>query len=161
MSEEQQFIQGEFTRTLGDRFRVTLPTELDKVFKPKNGNCAIVKERPGCLSLWEAEVWASHLDTRIELIQLRLRTGDIKQRTPELQRFGRLLSTRHRLIRLEGKGRLVLPDGFREFLAVKPEGEVVFVGAYHCIEIWHPEKWINYQENDIPEFDNLVNLLSH
>ncbi len=160
MGATQQFIQGEHNQKLDERFRLSLPKEYAEVFKPEGGLCVIAKERPGCLSLWEEKNWTSKLDARVELIRQKMLIGDFEKRTPELQRFGRLLSTRHRSIKLEGKNRLVLPEGFREFLAVEPGSEVMVVGAGVCIEIWHPVKWISYQEEEIQEFQNLLNTLS-
>ncbi len=161
MSEAKTLILGEFSRKLDERFRLTLPGEFEEVFRPESGKCVIAKERPGCLSLWDEDTWKNRLDARIELIQQRLKLGDLEQKMPELQVFGRLLSTRHREINLAGRARLVLPEGFREFLDVEAGKEVMVVGAAVCIEIWHPQKWINYIEGEIPEFRNLLDVLSH
>jgi MraZ protein len=62
---------------------------------------------------------------------------------------------------LAGRGRLLIPEGFREFLGVEPGKEVMVIGAAVCIEIWHPEKWINYIEGKMPSFRKLLNTLSH
>lgn len=161
MPEAKQLILGEFSRKLDDRFRLTLPGEFEEMFQPESGKCVIAKERPGCLSLWDEETWKSKLDARIDLIQQRLHLGDLERKMPELQVFGRLLSTRHREIQLAGRARLLLPEGFREFLDVEPGKEVMVVGAAVCIEIWHPKKWIEYIEGEIPEFRNLLDSLSH
>ena len=160
MSESQQFIQGEFNRKIDERFRLTLPKEFAETFKPKSGSCVIAKERPGCLSLWEEDGWKEKQDKKVEFIQQKMAMpGQLEHRTMDLQRFGRLLSTHHRLIQLKERSRLMLPEGFREFLAVEPGGEVIIVGAILCIEIWHPAKWINYLESDMQEFDALFNSL--
>ncbi|MDR0706105.1 MAG: division/cell wall cluster transcriptional repressor MraZ [Planctomycetaceae bacterium] len=161
MSEAIQLILGEFSRKLDDRFRLTLPGEFEEVFKPEFGKCVIAKERPGCLSLWDEESWKAKLDARVDLIQQRFKLGDLEQKMPELQMLGRLLSTRHREIKLAERGRIVLPEGFREFLAVEPGNEVMVVGAAVCIEIWQPQKWFNYIEGEIPAFRNLLDTLSH
>ncbi len=161
MSQEKQLILGEFSRKLDDRFRLSLPSEFTELFQPKDGDCMIAKERPGCVSLWDQETWKSKLDARVELVQARLKIGDLEQRMPELQMFGRLLSTRHRPMQMAGRGRLVLPEGFREFLGVETGKEVMIVGAAICIEIWHPQKWINYVEGRIPKFRKLLDHLSH
>ena len=161
MSQEKQLLFGEFSRKVDDRFRLSLPSEFADLFQPKEGNCVIAKERPGCVSLWDQEVWQSKLDARVELIQAKLKLGDYEQRIPELQMFGRLLSTRHRPLQLAGRGRLVLPEGFREFLGVDPGNELIVVGATVCIEIWKPEKWFTYVEESIPKFRKLLTRLSH
>lgn len=160
MTDNSQLILGEFSRKLDDRFRLSLPSELEAVFKPKDGRCVIAKERPGCLSLWDEEVWKSKMDARVDLIQRKLSTGVLEQKMPELQVLGRLLSTRHREVQLAGKNRLLLPEGFREFLAVECGRETMVVGAAICIEIWHPEKWFNYLEGEIAGFRGLLDNLS-
>ncbi|MGL6226937.1 MAG: division/cell wall cluster transcriptional repressor MraZ [Thermoguttaceae bacterium] len=161
MSEVKQLLFGEYSRKVDDRFRLSLPSEFAEQFQPKDGNCVIAKERPGCISLWDQEVWQSKLDARVELIQAKLKLGDYEQRIPELQMFGRLLSTRHRPLQLAGRGRLVLPEGFREFLGVEAGNELIVVGATVCIEIWKPEKWIAYVEESIPKFRKLLTRLSN
>ena len=161
MTETQQLITGEFSRTVDDRYRLTLPDEFKEVFKPDAGKCVIVKEGPGCLSLWEENSWKQQHDERVEMVMKRLHLGDLGRKTTELQRFGRLLSTRYRQIQLTDRARFLLPEGFREFLAVEPKQEVMVIGAAVCIEIWHPQKWISRIEEDMPQFSILMESLSH
>ena len=161
MTETKKLITGEFSRTVDDRYRLTLPDEFKEVFKPDSGKCVIVKEGPGCLALWEETTWKQHHDQRVELVQQRFNLGDLGRNTAELQRFGRLLSTRYRQIQLTDRARFLLPEGFREFLAVEPKQDVMVIGAAVCIEIWHPQKWISYVEGDMPQFSTLLESLSH
>ncbi len=159
MTDQKQIIVGEFSRKLDDRFRLSLPSEFADLF-PKSGDCIIAKERSGCLSLWEQKTWQANLDTRVEVVQAKLKAGILNQKVSELQAFGRLLSTRHRPLQMAGRGRLVLPEGFREYLGVEAGNEVMIVGATICVEIWHPQKWIRYVEKYIPKFRSLLNVLS-
>ncbi len=110
--------------------------------KPESGKCVIVKESPGCLSLWEENAWKQNHEARVGLVLQRLQLGDLNRQTTELQRFGRLLSARFREIQLAGRSQLVLPEGFREFLGIEPGQDVMVIGAAVCIEIWHTRKWI-------------------
>lgn len=161
MSDAIQFLKGEFSRKLDERYRLSLPNEFEEVFKPEGGKCILAKERPGCLSLWDAEKWRTKLDARVDLVLQRLKLGDLEQKMPELQVLGRLLSTRHKEIALAGRGRLVVPEGFREFLALDPGQEAMVIWTGLCVEIWHPTKWIAYIEETIPEYRNLLDALSH
>jgi MraZ protein len=61
---------------------------------------------------------------------------------------------------LAGRGRLLIPEGFREFLGVEPNGETLVIGAAVCIEIWRPAAWINYLDTKIPEFRTIFDQLS-
>lgn len=152
-------IQGEFARTLDERFRVAIPAELTALLDATKGRCVLAKERAGCLSLWEAEAWKRRMSSGLELIQAKLKAGKLDGRA-DVQMLGRLLSTRHADVQLGDRGRLLVPEGFREFLKVEAGGEVMFVGAAVCIEIWQPAAWVAYLDRRMPRFRKLFERLS-
>jgi MraZ protein len=160
MTGSQSFILGEFKRTLDERYRLSLPTELTDPLAGKTADCILAKERPGCLSLWSAEVWQARLDEGVELIRRKIQAGKLEGRIAQVQLLGRLLSTRHKPVQLAGRGRLLLPEGFREFLGVEPGGEVLVVGAAVCVEIWKPPAWLKYLDERMPKFRRLFDQLS-
>ena len=100
------------------------------------------------------------LSAGVELIKAKMQSGKLDGRLEEVQLLSRLLSTRHRPVALEGRGRLLIPEGFREFLGVEASGEVIVLGAGVCLEIWNPCAWISYLEGQIPEFQQLFDKLS-
>jgi MraZ protein len=151
---------GEYRRLLDERFRVSIPLELSDPLLADSGECILAKERVGALSLWSATHWNNKLEQGVRLVQEKILAGRLDGRIDEVQRFGRLLSTRHTQVRLAGRGRLVLPEGFREFLGVDAGGEVLVVGAAVCIELWRPQVWFSYVEESIPEFRQLFDQLS-
>ncbi len=160
MPESQAFILGEFQRTLDERYRLSIPSELGDLLTTDSTDCILAKERPGCLSLWSAGVWQEKLDQGVELIRQKIRAGKLEGKLSQVQLLGRLLSTRHRPVQLAGRGRLLIPEGFREFLGVEAGGEVLVVGAAVCVEIWNPPAWIKYLERRIPKFRRLFDQLS-
>ena len=44
--------------------------------------------------------------------------------------------------------------------AVQPGGEVLVVGAAVCVEIWRPDAWVEYLNQQMPEFRKLLDGLS-
>ena len=154
------FLLGEHRRTLDERYRLSIPTELANSLAAEDGNCILVKERPGSLSLWNAAQWQDRLDRGVQLIQSKLEAGRLEGRIHDVQGLGRLLSTRHREVSLAGRGRLVIPEGFREFLGVEAGGELLIVGAALCIEIWQPQAWFSFLEQTMPDFHRLFDQLS-
>lgn len=154
------FITGEFKRVIDDRFRITLPAELAEPVSDEQGDTILVKERAGCLSLWRAADWQQRVDDGVTLIRQKIHAGRMEQKWGDVQRFGRLLSTRSRTVRLANRSRLVIPEGFREFLEVAPESEVMIVGAVVCVEIWNPQAWLELLKQEMPEFGTLFKGLS-
>jgi len=160
MTNPHEFIQGEFTRTLDERFRLSVPTELAEPLSAAGAECILVKERPGCLSLWPAGIWRQQLAAGIAVVESKIRAGKLQAQLEEVQTLGRLLSTRHRTVQLAGRGRLSIPEGFREFLQVEPGADAVVVGAAVCVEIWQPAAWVAHLETRLPEFGRLFSQLS-
>ena len=160
MPESYEFILGEFHRTLDERYRLSVPNELAEQLTLESPDCILAKERPGCVSLWSAQVWQTKVDEEVELVKHKMRAGRLRDEIPQVQLLGRLLSTRHRPVQLAGRGRLVIPEGFREFLGVEPGGDVMVVGAAVCLEIWSPPDWLDYLRGRIPKFRRLLSKLA-
>jgi len=156
----EAFIQGEFSRTLDDRFRLSIPSQITDVLAEAGDDLILVKERPGCLSLWNGPKWKEKLEAGVNIVHAKIAAGKLESRMEDVQRLGRLLSTRQRDVSLAGKGRLLIPEGFREFLGVEAGSEVLVVGAAICVEIWHPDAWLSNLEENMPEFRSLLDQLS-
>ncbi len=154
------FITGETRRTVDERYRVSLPPEMAEAITDANGETIVSKERYGCVSLWRASDWRERIDAGVNLIRQKIEAGRMERRYGDVQRLGRLLSTRHQTVRLANRSRLLVPDEFREFLGVRPNQEVMLVGAAICVEIWNLESWVDVLREDMPEFGPLFTELT-
>ncbi len=160
MAIESDLLLGEFSRTLDERYRLGLPSELLEPLVSQGEEIVLAKERTGCLSLWNALVWKPRIDAAVDVLRSKLAAGVLAQRVDQVQSLGRLLSTRHRTISFAGRGRLVVPDGFREFLGVEPGGDLFVVGAAVCIELWNPNAWSAFITNEMPDFRRQIDELT-
>ncbi|MEM7317226.1 MAG: hypothetical protein AAF497_29210, partial [Planctomycetota bacterium] len=160
MPESQPLILGEFTRGMDERYRLSIPAELLSPLLGEEPDGVLVKERPGSLSLWSPSKWRERLEGAVSVVESKWQAGRLDGRLQDVQRLGRMLSTRHRDIQVAGRGRLVIPEGFREFLGVDPGEEVTLVGAAVCVEIWNPQRWIEHLNETIPDFGELLDELS-
>ena len=156
----ESFITGELKRSLDERFRLTLPAEMVQAVTDSEGRCIVAKERAGCLSLWRADEWQRRLDDGVALIRQKIAAGRMEQKWDDVQRLGRLLSTRHKTVTLANRSRLLIPEGFREFLEIGPGGDVMLVGAVICVEIWNPAAWLELLRQEMPDFGPLLKQLT-
>ena len=161
VDESHEFLLGEFPRTLDDRYRLSIPAELADPLRDAGSDLVLAKQRPGCLSLWNAARWQSQIDAGVALVKEKMRAGRLAGRINEVQQLGRLLSTRHTPMQLGGRGRLVVPEGFREFLGVETGTDVIVIGAAVCVEIWNPQRWHMYLEEQMPQFRDLFDNLAN
>jgi transcriptional regulator MraZ len=157
----ETFITGEQARTIDERFRISLPNEMAEAVTDEAGETILAKERYGCLSLWRAADWQRRLSDGVGLIQQKIQAGRMEQRWGEVQRLGRLLSTRSRTVKLANRSRLLVPEGYREFLDVPANQEVMVVGAAICVEIWNPKCWLDVLKEDMPAFGPLFQDLAN
>jgi MraZ protein len=160
MASAADLLIGEFVRTLDERFRLAVPPELLDPLLADGPRLVLAKERAGCLSLWSAATWKPRLDAAVDVIRSKMQAGLLGQRVGQLQDIGRLLSTRQKTISLAGRGRLVLPEGFREFLGVEPGGDVMVVGAAVCVEVWQPAAWTAFVTAEMPGFRQRIDDLT-
>ena len=156
----ETFITGEVKRTLDERFRLTLPSEFAGAIADEGGRIVVAKERYGCLSLWRQADWQQRIDDGIGLIRQKIAAGRMEQKWSDVQRLGRLLSTRYQEVKLANRSRLLVPEGFREFLDVSANHDVMVVGAVICVEVWNPSAWLEQLKQDMPEFGPLFKELT-
>jgi len=160
MAAAADLLIGEFVRTLDERFRLAVPPELLDPLLAAGPRLVLAKERAGCLSLWSASLWKPKLDAAIDVVRSKLEAGLLAQRVGQVQELGRLLSTRQQSVSLAGRARLVLPEGFREFLGVEPGGSLMVVGAAVCVELWQPAAWTAYVTSEMPGFRRRIDELT-
>jgi MraZ protein len=160
MAAPADLLIGEFVRTLDERFRLAIPPELLDPLLASGPRFVLAKERAGCLSLWPATVWKPRIDAAIDVVRSKLNAGLLTQRVGDVQDLGRLLSTRHTVVSLAARGRLVVPEGFREFLAVEPGSDLLVVGAAVCVELWQPTAWTAFVTDEMPGFRRRIDDLT-
>jgi MraZ protein len=160
MAAAADLLIGEFVRTLDERFRLAVPQELLDPLLSSGPKLVIAKERAGCLSLWSAALWKPKLEAAVDVVRSKMEAGLLANRVGQLQELGRLLSTRHQTVTLAGRARLVLPEGFREFLGVEPGSDLMVVGAAVCVELWQPAAWTAYVTSEMPGFRRRIDELT-
>jgi len=78
----------------------------------------------------------------------------IQSETRETQRF--LLGGANS-IKLDSKGRFILPGYLREFAKIK--AEVVFLGLSRYVEVWDKDRWEEYRQNLEKNIDSISKRL--
>ena len=84
MPAQETLLLGEFRRTIDQRFRLSVPVELADVLQQQGTDLILAKERPGCLSLWNANPWQQHLQQGIHWVEDKLKAGKLQQQTNRL-----------------------------------------------------------------------------
>jgi len=155
-----QFLRQEARATLDDRYRVTIPAPLIAARLPRPQKCVLVKERPFCVSVWDAETWQEETETAISLVEQKMASHRLREKREEVARLGRLLAAQHQNTRLDPRGRLRIMEGFRDFLGIEPGGEAVIIAGAASVELWRPDAWNTYLHEHMPSFRRLLEELA-
>jgi MraZ protein len=65
------------------------------------------------------------------------------------------------VVSLAARDRLVVPEGFRDFLGVEPGGDLLVVGAAVCVELWRQDAWNAFVTSEMPEFRRRIDELTN
>lgn len=119
---------GEFLHTLDDKGRLTIPAKFRDELA---GGLVITRGIDRCLSVFPRQGW-DDLAERIAQLPLTQRNA---------RNFGRLMFSGAADFIPDRQGRVLIPQGLREYAGF--DSEAVIIGLYDRLEIWNPEHWSN------------------
>ena len=125
--------RGNFTHSLDDKGRVSLPAEFRKILQEKNENSVVVtnyiSEGARCLEGFGIKEW--------EKFEARLR--EKSRFSPKLQRLENFYLSRASECAIDPQGRILIPQYLRTYAAV--ERELTFTASIHGFRIWDRRVW--------------------
>jgi MraZ protein len=117
---------GRYDRSLDAKGRVILPARLRTYFEPSG---YLAPQGDGCLALWTDAEFAKEADRRYE------RESEGEAARNEVREW---FSHVHR-VEFDSQGRMPIPPDLRAEAAL--EGDVLFVGVHHRVELWSRQRW--------------------
>lgn len=135
---------GEYTHTIDDKNRISLPVR----FRKEVGKKVVVTHGlDNCLFLYSLKEW--------EKISEKLGTLGIGQ--ADTRGFNRFMLAGAVEIDVDSIGRILIPDFLKSFAELKEK--VVFTGVHNRIEVWNDKKWIDYKKKIEAQADKLAERL--
>lgn len=137
---------GEFTHTLDDKKRITLPTKLRKEL----GKSVVVS--PGidsCLFLLTKKEWSDMAD--------KLSSGSMLEQNT--RSFSRYLFGQAMELDVDTAGRILVPENLRTLAGLSQK--VVLIGVKNRMEIWSEEKWNTYKNTVGGDVDSIAGTLGN
>jgi MraZ protein len=122
---EQMFL-GEFSHTLDDKGRITIPAKLRAGFAH---GLVITRGFESCLMVYPVETF------RI----LEQKAHSLSLTNPSNRSIFRLLFGGASDATMDSLGRIVVPEYLREYAGL--QNQAVIVGAGQYLEVWTPEQW--------------------
>jgi MraZ protein len=137
---------GEFTHTLDDKKRLSLPSKFRKELGKK---VIITHGLDNCLFMFTLSQWN----------KIAEQLGNMSFGNADSRGFNRIMLGGAVEIEVDTAGRILIPDFLRQYAGVTT-GKLVFTGVHTRIEIWEEKKWKSYKEKILKQADSLASKLS-
>ncbi len=144
---------GEFTHTLDDKKRLSLPSK----FKKELGKKVIITHGlDNCLFMFTLSQWG----------KIAEQLGNMSFGNADSRGFNRIMLGGAVEVEIDTAGRILIPDFLRQYAGVstvedkKENTKLVFTGVHTRIEIWEEKRWKSYKEKILKQADSLASKLS-
>lgn len=144
---------GEFTHTLDDKKRLSLPSKFRKELGKK---VIITHGLDNCLFMFTLSQWN----------KLAEELGNMSFTNADSRGFNRIMLGGAVETEIDTAGRILIPDFLRQYAGVashedkKEPTKLVFTGVHTRVEIWEEKRWKSYKEKILKQADSLAAKLS-
>lgn len=136
---------GEFTHTIDDKKRISLPSKFRKEVGKKIVATYGLEQ---CLFLYTLKEWEKISE---EIAKMGMMRSDTRE-------FNRFMFGGALEIEIDSLGRLLLPEYLRDYAGLKDK--CVFIGVHKRIEMWNEKRWDEYKKKIVKDADILAEKLS-
>ena len=135
---------GEYTHTLDDKKRLSLPSKFRKELGSK---LVVTRGLDACLFVFSEKAWKKIAD---RLTELPIGQADTRG-------LGRFLLAGASEIDVDSAGRVLIPDYLKDFAGLK--NKVVLAGVSDRIEVWNDKQWDEYKRRIEHDADKMAEKL--
>lgn len=139
---------GQHQTVLDDKGRITVPRRFRDVMRSQDHiTWYMTRGYDGNLNLYHRDGWES----------LLAQIQDLPSMDPRVHDFQRLVFGSAAEVRVDGQGRMPVPQHLRALGGL--EREAVLVGMKDRLELWNKEAWETFQNTHGPKFRDMVSEL--
>ncbi len=135
---------GEYQHTIDSKKRLAIPSKLRRELGAK---AVITRGLDNCLFVFPINQWNKLVE---KLSKLPLGQRDTRG-------FIRLMLAGASDVRLDGLGRILIPDYLKQYAGLNKN--IIIAGVYNRLEIWDEAKWNLFKQSTEKEVDNMAERL--
>lgn len=143
-SPELFMLIGEFTHTIDEKNRISLPAK----FRKEMGNALVIT--PGldnCLFVFTKKEWT----------KISEKLGNFSMLSADNRSFNRFMFGGATEVSVDSIGRILLPDFLKDRANLKTKAALV--GVQNRLEIWNDKAWTDYKKRVAGQADQLAEKL--
>lgn len=137
--------KGQKEYSVDSKGRVAIPAKMRKAMSPEaNETFTVTRGFEDCIFLYPMDQW-SGIEEEIESLNMYDR---------EVRDFVRIIMMWADEVSLDGQGRISIPSPLLEFASL--DGSALILGAFDHIEIWDPEQFDEYLNEQPDDYETLA-----
>lgn len=137
--------KGQAEYSVDSKGRVSIPAKMRDAMSPEAQNTfTVTRGFEDCIFLYPRNQWAS----------IEEEIGELNMYNREARDFIRIIMMWADEVTLDGQGRISIPKPLIEFADL--EDSALILGAFDHIEIWNPEQFDDYLNEQPAEYETLA-----
>ncbi|MES3005594.1 MAG: division/cell wall cluster transcriptional repressor MraZ [Patescibacteria group bacterium] len=136
---------GEYTHTLDEKKRISLPSKFRKELGKK---VVVTHGLDNCLFLYPIKEWA----------KISEKLGALSIGQADTRGFNRIMLAGAVELDVDAIGRVLIPEFLRDFAGMSA-GKAVFAGVHSRVEVWDEGRWKAYKSKVLKQADQLAEKL--
>lgn len=135
---------GEYKHTIDAKKRISIPAKLRKEIGEK---AVLTRGLDNCLFLFPIKEWE----------QLAEKLGKLPFGQGDSRGFARLFLSGASEVEVDQLGRVLIPDGLRDYAMLKKKA--IVAGLFNRLEIWDDQRWQEYKDKLEKNSDSIAEKL--
>lgn len=137
--------KGQAEYSVDSKGRVAIPSSMRSVLNPEaKGTFTVTRGLDKCIFLYPLDQWS----------QIEAEIAELNSFNPEARRFIRRIMRWAREVSLDKQGRITLPKNLINFADL--DGTALILGSFDHIEIWDPDHFDEYLNEDPDDYETLA-----
>ncbi|PSQ63826.1 MAG: division/cell wall cluster transcriptional repressor MraZ [Bacteroidetes bacterium QH_10_64_19] len=137
--------KGQAEYSVDSKGRVAIPAKMRKSMSPQaDETFTITRGFEDCIFLYPKDEWA----------EIEEEIDDLNMYDREVRNFVRIIMRWANEVSLDGQGRISIPNPLLDFAEL--DGSALIIGAFNHIEIWNPEEFDGYLNEQPEDYETLA-----
>jgi MraZ protein len=137
--------KGQAEYSVDSKGRVAIPAKMRKSMSPQaDETFTITRGFEDCIFLYPKDEWA----------EIEEEIDDLNMYDREVRNFVRIIMRWANEVSLDGQGRISIPNPLLNFAEL--DGSALIIGAFDHIEIWNPEEFDGYLNEQPDDYETLA-----
>jgi MraZ protein len=130
-----QNFKGEYEYTIDAKGRMNVPASFREILPPEAKKTFVVtRGLDKCLAIYTLDVWEEKIEEKLRQLPTKAR------------HYMRIVASQAREAKMDEQGRILIPKNLMQWAEI--DSKVTVAGALERIELWNPERFEKYKEQN-------------